>query len=74
MRGWGAADLPEEYPVDCDGEKRADGSEGEELLKELVVGLLRLKYTEGRDDETVGVEAISEERLLDGIFEGGCPD
>ena len=70
----GAANLPEEDPVERDGEKDSDGSEGEELLKEFVVDLLCFKFADGRDDEPVGVEAISEKRLFDGVFEGDCPD
>jgi hypothetical protein len=72
--GSGAANLPEEDPVERDGEKDPDGSVGEELLEEFVVGLLCFEFAEGRDDEAVGVEAISEKRLFDGVFEGDCPD
>src|SRR5260370_30981649 len=36
--GLGAANLAEEEPVERDGEKDSDGSEGEELLEEFVVG------------------------------------
>ena len=68
--GRGAADLAEEDPVERDGENDADGSEGEELLEEFVVGLLCFEFADGGDEEAVGVEAISEERLFDCVFEG----
>ena len=49
-------------------------AEGEELLEEFVVGLLCFEFADGRDDEAVGVEAISEEGLFDCVFEGDRPD
>ena len=72
--GRGAANLAEEDPVERDGENDSDGSEGEELLEEFVVGLLCFEFADGRDDEPVGVEAISEERLFDCVFERDGPD
>src|SRR6266851_3352130 len=72
--GIGAANLTEEYPVEGDGKKDSDGSEGEELLEKFVVSLLCFKFANGRDDEPVGVEAISEKRLFERVFEGDCPD
>jgi len=73
-RGGSAPDLTEDGPVDCDDQDYTESSKGEELLEKLVVGVGRLKDTEGRDDESVGVEAIAEERLLDCIFPRGGPD
>ena len=74
MGGGGAADLTEEDPIKRDGEKDSDGAEGEELLEEFVVGLLCFKFADGRDDEAVGVETISEKGFFDRVFEGDCPD
>ena len=54
-----------------DGEDGADGSEGEELLEEFVVGLLACECAEGRDDESIGVEAVSEDRFLGRRIRGG---
>ncbi len=51
-----------------------DGSEGEELLKELVMGLLSFEGPESRDDEAVGVEPVTQNRLLEGVLEGDGPD
>src|SRR5207248_1130552 len=72
--GCSAANLAEEDPVERDGEDDADGSEREELLEEFVMGLLCFKFADGRDNESIGVEAISEKGLFDCVFEGDSPD
>ena len=69
MGRWRASNLPEEEPIERDGEKDADGPEGEELLQEFVVGLLSFERAEGGDDKAIGVEAVPEEGFLDGVFE-----
>lgn len=72
--GWSAANLAEDGTVDSDDEDNAEGSEGEELLKEFVVGVGCLEGAEGRDDEAIGVEAITEDGLFDCVFPGCGPD
>src|SRR5271155_3712612 len=74
MRVGCAADLPKEHPVDADGEDYAHNSVGEELLKEFIVGLLSLKVIERGNDEAIGVQAISKQRLFERILERDGPD
>jgi len=74
MRAGCAADLSKECPVDADGEDYARNSVGEELLKEFIVGLLSLEVIEGGNDEAIGVQTISKQRLFERVLESDGPD